>query len=76
MIEGGPKTVHASARIEPKYTQYAPYGCGRDSYIIVNNGGLLPLDAQIIPSTGYIGRSQPTQLFVNQPYFKKAITPR
>ena len=53
MIEGGPKTVHASARIDPKYTHYAPYGCGRDSYIIVNNGGLLPLDAQIIPSTGY-----------------------
>jgi hypothetical protein len=40
---GGPKAVHSSARIEPKYTHYAPHGCGWDSYIIVNNGGAFAL---------------------------------
>lgn len=25
----------------PKYTHYAPDGCGRDNFIIFNNGGLL-----------------------------------
>ncbi len=65
MIDGGSKTVHHSARIEPKYTHYAPYGCGRDSYIITNNGGLLPLEGQNIPATGYQPRTQPTQLFIN-----------
>lgn len=25
----------------PKYTHYAPDGCGRDNFIIINNGGLL-----------------------------------
>lgn len=53
ITDGGPKTVHASARIDPKYTHYAPQGCGRDSYIIANNGGLLPMDGMMIPSTGY-----------------------
>lgn len=65
MIEGGSKTVHNSARIDPKYTHYAPYGCGRDSYIITNNGGLLPLDNLVIPATGYQPKTKPTQLFTN-----------
>ncbi len=52
MIDGGSK-AHGSARIEPKYTHYAPMGCGRDSYIITNNGGLLPLDNLVVPATGY-----------------------
>jgi len=76
MIDGGSKTVHHSARIDPKYTHYAPYGCGRDSYIITNNGGLLPMDGMSIPHTGYQGRQLPTQLFTNQPSFKKVISPR
>jgi hypothetical protein len=52
MIDGS-KGAHASARIEPKYTHYAPMGCGRDSYIITNNGGLLPFDNLVVPATGY-----------------------
>ena len=77
MLEGGPKAVYTAARIEPKYTHYAPHGCGRDSYIIANNGGLLPMDggSMIIPQTGYILRGMPTQLFVNQPYFNKVKSP-
>ena len=39
----GPSKNPASARMEPKYTHYAPHGCGRDSYIITNNGGFLPM---------------------------------
>lgn len=76
MMIDGSKGAHSSARIEPKYTHYAPMGCGRDSYIITNNGGLLPLDNLVVPATGYQTRGAPTQLFVNQPYFKKPITPR
>lgn len=65
IIDGGSKTVHHSARIEPKYTHYAPYGCGRDSYIISNNGGLLPMEGMAIPHTGYQTRKQSTKFFVN-----------
>jgi hypothetical protein len=64
MIDGG-KGAHASARIDPKYTHYAPMGCGRDSYIITNNGGLLPLDNLVVPATGHQTRGTSTQLFVN-----------
>jgi hypothetical protein len=62
---GGPKAVHSSARIEPKYTHYAPHGCGWDSYIIVNNGGLLPCDGMLSPQTGYVPKQQSTMLLVN-----------
>lgn len=32
----------------PKYTHYAPDGCGRDNFIIINNGGLLRGDVKSI----------------------------
>ena len=31
----------------PKYTHYAPDGCGRDVYINDNNGGLLPNNIKV-----------------------------
>jgi hypothetical protein len=34
------------------------------------------MDGMSIPHTGYISKTQPTQLFVNQPSFKKVISPR
>ena len=61
MADSAPRTVHASARIDPKYTHYAPHGCGRDSYIITNNGGFLPQEGNlVIPRLGYQPRTQPT----------------
>ena len=47
----------------PKYTTYGPNGSGRDAYIICQNGGLLPQEKFIVPSTGYHYRKGPTQLF-------------
>ena len=44
----------------PKYTHYAPDGIGRDSYIICNNGGLLPHDNYTIPHVGFIARETPS----------------
>lgn len=60
MIDGTAKAVHSSVRIDPKYTHYAPYGCGRDSYIITNNGGFLPSEGMMNPHTGFVARSLPT----------------
>lgn len=46
-------TASLSRTFAPKYTQYAPDGIGRDTYISNNNGGLLPAEQFIIPRTGY-----------------------
>lgn len=44
----------STSLVEPKYVHYAPHGCGRDTYVITNNGGLLPMDGLITPHTGYV----------------------
>ena len=39
----------------PKYTHYNPDGCGRDSFIILNNGGLQRGDVKSLKIAGNLG---------------------
>ncbi len=62
-----PSGLATRASFNPKYVHYGPNGCGRDSYIICNNGGLIKSDIQDIPHLGFVPKKLSTSLFINQP---------
>ena len=37
----------------PKYPHYRGDGSGRDQYVLTNNGGMLPMEGQMVARVGY-----------------------